>query len=261
MTFLEKICNQLNAAELSYALVGGYAAAFHGAKHSTVAIDIVLKWQKTSLEVAFTILNSLGLSSRLPITASELYAFRQEYIKNKQLTACSFYNPEDPSEQLNIIITYDLHPNKVECLEVNNTSIPLLKLSELVKMQEASAEHVTEKNIDSDVNSSRSSIFWFADAYKSNMKKYANINPYDVALYLDNFRLIQTTNLNTMMGTQTNTVKKRVPSKLISLKVPVDLLNAFKSKSKLENVRYQTQIKRLMMNWLENDRASEEKDV
>ncbi|RME14485.1 MAG: hypothetical protein D6797_08775 [Bdellovibrio sp.] len=44
--------------------------------------------------------------------------------------------------------------------------------------------------------------------------------------------------------------KEKTPSKLISIKVPIDLLNAFKQKAKLESVPYQTQIKKLMKEWL-----------
>ncbi len=40
------------------------------------------------------------------------------------------------------------------------------------------------------------------------------------------------------------------PSKLISMKVPTDLLNAFKTKAALANTRYQTQIKTLMKAWV-----------
>ena len=39
-------------------------------------------------------------------------------------------------------------------------------------------------------------------------------------------------------------------SRLISMKVPNDLLAAFKAKAKLTDVRYQTQIKNLMRDWL-----------
>ncbi|MCF6317894.1 MAG: hypothetical protein L3J83_01235 [Proteobacteria bacterium] len=42
------------------------------------------------------------------------------------------------------------------------------------------------------------------------------------------------------------------PSKLISLKVPEPLLNSFKQKAKLEGLAYQTQIKKLMKDWLTN---------
>ncbi len=39
-------------------------------------------------------------------------------------------------------------------------------------------------------------------------------------------------------------------SKLISIKVPEDLLNAFKAKAGMDNIPYQTQIKVLMKAWL-----------
>ena len=39
-------------------------------------------------------------------------------------------------------------------------------------------------------------------------------------------------------------------SRLISIKVPQDLLEAFRRRCDIEGVRYQTQIKRLMRDWL-----------
>ena len=39
-------------------------------------------------------------------------------------------------------------------------------------------------------------------------------------------------------------------SKLISIKVPEDLLNAFKTRAAIANTPYQTQIKALMKAWL-----------
>lgn len=39
-------------------------------------------------------------------------------------------------------------------------------------------------------------------------------------------------------------------SKLISLRVPTDLLGAFKAKATLAGTRYQTQIKKLMRAWV-----------
>lgn len=41
------------------------------------------------------------------------------------------------------------------------------------------------------------------------------------------------------------------PSKLISLKVPEDLLSAFKARAGMANTPYQTQIKILMREWLQ----------
>ena len=43
---------------------------------------------------------------------------------------------------------------------------------------------------------------------------------------------------------------QKEPSKLISMKIPPPLLRAFKQKCSLEGLRYQTQIKQLMKEWL-----------
>ena len=47
----------------------------------------------------------------------------------------------------------------------------------------------------------------------------------------------------------------RAPSRLISLKVPEDLLAAFKTKAKLVRRPYQTQIKDLMQAWRLRDES------
>ena len=47
-----------------------------------------------------------------------------------------------------------------------------------------------------------------------------------------------------------NTTPKKEKSKLISLKVEPTLLNSFKRQCELNGLKYQTQIKQLMKNWL-----------
>jgi predicted DNA binding CopG/RHH family protein len=246
MTLLEKICAQFNSADLSYALVGGYAAAFYGANRPAVTIDVVVEWSKQSLDTASNLLNEMGLVSHLPITASDLYDFRDEYIQNRNLTAWNFQNPDDSTEQVNIITTYSLSPDKVTELDIDGTTIPVLALSELAKMQETA---ISDNNDEAATDTDSPSPFWFANFYKEAAKNYKVSNPYDVANFLDNCRRIQSAALNTSL-------KKPIykqPSKLISIKVPVDLLAAFKAKAKLENLRYQTQIKQLMTDWLNDD--------
>ena len=61
----------------------------------------------------------------------------------------------------------------------------------------------------------------------------------EIARFLDDFRRLQ--------------VPRKSATKLISIKVPEDLLEAFKTKSTLEGLRYQTQIKQLMRNWLNQE--------
>ncbi len=73
----------------------------------------------------------------------------------------------------------------------------------------------------------------FDDDYLEQCKKFST---QAIAEYLENFRLLQ------QQGND--------KSRLISIKVPESLLAGFKAKSALHNVKYQTQIKKLMADWL-----------
>ncbi|NND83136.1 MAG: hypothetical protein HKN50_11975 [Gammaproteobacteria bacterium] len=62
----------------------------------------------------------------------------------------------------------------------------------------------------------------------------------EIARFLDDYRRIHG--------------QVKVKSKLISLKVPEDLLAAFKFQARLENMPYQTKIKALMRDYLRTER-------
>ena len=75
-------------------------------------------------------------------------------------------------------------------------------------------------------------IQYFSDEYLKQCQAMTLEQKID---FLENFRQLQ---------------QKDSPSKLISIKIPENLLAAFKSKSIAHKQRYQTQIKRLMEEWL-----------
>lgn len=63
------------------------------------------------------------------------------------------------------------------------------------------------------------------------------LKPHDILTFLEDFRLLHS-----------NSQKDK--SKLISIKIPRSLLEAFRKKALLNSTPYQTQIKKLMMDWL-----------
>jgi len=65
--FVRKVIDALTGADVPYTLVGGYALVLHGVIRGTVDIDIA----------------------------------------NRNLRACSFYNPANPLEVVDILITED----------------------------------------------------------------------------------------------------------------------------------------------------------
>ena len=73
---------------------------------------------------------------------------------------------------------------------------------------------------------------FFSDEYLEQCK---DATPEAILEFLESFRLMNDTSTK---------------SKLISMKVPQSLLDSFRQKCELEGVRYQTQIKKLMEQWL-----------
>lgn len=73
----------------------------------------------------------------------------------------------------------------------------------------------------------------FSDDY---LERCGEMSHDDIARFLDDFRRVH--------------ANRPARSRLISIKVPGDLLAAFKAKARLCNVPYQTQIKKLMKHWL-----------
>lgn len=138
MTSLERICGALRDSGVRYAIVGGYAVALHGAVRGTVDIDLVFPWTERTLVLAESALNGIGLMSGLPVSAREVYAFRDEYVANRNLIAWKFHNPDDPLEQVDIIINYDLTGKRTRRVELASGPVRVLSIRDLIAMKRES---------------------------------------------------------------------------------------------------------------------------
>lgn len=133
--FVIQLANALNAHAVKYALVGGYAVALHGAVRGTVDIDIVIPLKQMAFNNAEQALKTLGLQPRLPVSADDVFLFREEYIKNKNLIAWSFVNPDKPTEVVDIIITEDLKDMKPVVKNIMGTNIRIADIASLIAMK------------------------------------------------------------------------------------------------------------------------------
>lgn len=77
-------------------------------------------------------------------------------------------------------------------------------------------------------------VQYFSDDYLEQCK---GATTQQILEFLEQYRLLQ---------------DRPTVSKLISMKVPEPLLEAFRRKCELEGVKYQTQIKKLMREWIES---------
>lgn len=136
---LTRLCQAFQEEGVPFAIVGGYAVSLHGAVRGTVDVDIVLRFSRGDFLAAETALKALRLVPRLPVNAGQVFDFREDYIANRNLTAWSFYNPSDPSEIVDIIITHDLAKMKIEKVRLGELSIPVISRKDLIAMKKRSA--------------------------------------------------------------------------------------------------------------------------
>ncbi|MHB1948963.1 MAG: hypothetical protein ACYCQI_12725 [Gammaproteobacteria bacterium] len=112
--------------------------ALLGAARGTVDVDFITRLEEQiflKIEEAF---KSLGFVSRLPVTAKEVFTFRQEYIEKRNLIAWSFYNPRNPLEIVDIIITENLDDFTTVNRTLDGQKINVLSKADLIRMKKKS---------------------------------------------------------------------------------------------------------------------------
>jgi len=77
----------------------------------------------------------------------------------------------------------------------------------------------------------------FSDDYLLQCKQLSAVQ---IVRYLEDFRVV-------------NRPFKKPVLKLISIKIETDLLEAFKTKARLDGVHYQSRIKAIMRDWLKSE--------
>ncbi len=133
-----RLVEALDKRRVNYAIAGGFAVALHGAVRGTVDIDLVLNFSKKNVLAAEATLKDLGLQSRLPIAANDVFNFREAYIKNKNLVAWNFYNPTNPVEVVDIVITHDLRKMKAQTVRAGGRTFRVVSIDDLIKMKKKS---------------------------------------------------------------------------------------------------------------------------
>jgi len=137
MFFLE-LCRKLNQKKISYCVVGGTAVALHGAIRGTLDVDLVITLNEKSFIGMENALREMGLESRLPVRAKEIFQFREEYISNRNLIAWGFINPSNPAQQVDIILTEDVDSLSPVTLRLHGTKVRVASIEGLIRMKKKS---------------------------------------------------------------------------------------------------------------------------
>ncbi len=112
--------------------------ALHGAVRGTVDLDFVIQLNEKAFKSTEQALLNIGLKSCLPVNAENIFHFREEYIKNRNLIAWSFSNPDNPIEVVGIIIIEDVKKMKITNKKVLGTNVHLASITDLISMKKKS---------------------------------------------------------------------------------------------------------------------------
>lgn len=132
-----EVIDSFETMKVRHAVVGGYALALHGLVRATMDVDFVLALTLKDFENAEKALARIGLSSRLPVRAQDVFKMRQEYIRERNLITWSFVDSSDPSRQVDILITEDLKELEIEKISVGGRQVRVASLEELLRMKTA----------------------------------------------------------------------------------------------------------------------------
>jgi predicted nucleotidyltransferase len=132
---LVELVKALKKEKINYMIVGGYAVNFHGYSRNTVDIDLIIKFTLANLKKVERLLGEMGMVSRLPIDAVSVFKFRDEYVKNRNLIAWNFYNENDPTDQVDILINHDVADFKTEKFLVGDLELKVISKEDLLKMK------------------------------------------------------------------------------------------------------------------------------
>jgi hypothetical protein len=136
--FYHSLFSALDKAKIHYAVVGGLAVALHGVLRGTVDVDIVIHWDLNNLIRLEKALKNLGLVSTLPLTAENVFLFKDEYIQNRNMIAWNFHDPKNPLNQVDLVITFDLKKEDIETIRTRNGPIKVLSRKKLIAMKKKS---------------------------------------------------------------------------------------------------------------------------
>lgn len=107
MALYDDIYAALHAAGVRYVVVGGMAVVLQGHPRMTVDLDLVVDLSADQALAAVTALSELGLKPRLPVPAAHFADAdkRREWVEHRNLEVFSFYDPADPTREVDVFAT------------------------------------------------------------------------------------------------------------------------------------------------------------
>ncbi|MCM8766064.1 MAG: hypothetical protein NC920_04385 [Candidatus Omnitrophica bacterium] len=148
------IFKKLNNEKIKYIVVGGVAVNFWGVPRMTYDIDLLLYLEENNLVKFLSLMRRWGFKPKLPV---EIMDFadkkkREDWIKNKNMKAFTFINPNWAISEIDIVINtpvdYEEAVRNIKYILLQDVRIPVIDIKDLIKMKEKSNRLQDKRDIE-----------------------------------------------------------------------------------------------------------------
>lgn len=148
-----EVIEALTRNKIRFLIVGGLAVNLHGVPRVTQDIDIIASKDTTQILKMIDVLQQLGYISRIPVDPTGLADPEKvkDWKENKNMKAFSFYHSKDNYKVIDIVIDcpfdFESAYNRRVEFKVNDTSVPVASIDDIITMKQSSARPVDISDI------------------------------------------------------------------------------------------------------------------
>jgi hypothetical protein len=143
MYYIE-VLEALQSKKIRYLIIGGLAVNLYGVPRVTQDIDLIISMERSNILALISVLKDLGYVPRLPVDPQDLAdpAKVEDWTKNKNMKAFSFYHRKDIYKVIDIVLVHPLDfessfKNKT-VKQVKDVKIFLASIDDLIKTKKES---------------------------------------------------------------------------------------------------------------------------
>lgn len=148
-----KLFIALSTHQIRYLICGGLAINIYGIPRSTADIDLVLDLEEENVKKFLSIIASVGYFAHLPISLHDLVdkEQRNDFIKNKNLIAYSFYNSSNNVMSMDVLIDTPIDFEKMwsnrEIRNIGGKEVTIVSIADLIVMKQYAGRLQDERDI------------------------------------------------------------------------------------------------------------------
>ncbi|UCD05354.1 MAG: nucleotidyltransferase [candidate division WOR-3 bacterium] len=141
MINIESILKKLEEYKVNYAVIGGVAVVLYGYVRFTKDIDLLIDFSSENVKRFADVLNALNFRSGAPVDIMELADpdKRKYWMEEKNARVITFYNPDIPFLQIDVLITRNLGDLKKTRRKIGDFEVSVVDYDDLLKMKKETA--------------------------------------------------------------------------------------------------------------------------